>query len=283
MAKISKKHIQANAIDESLIKLGNNGFIKARNFADDADVDVIKVNASNEIELASKPKVGSETLAYMSDIPTLPSMFEIQGNWNANTNTPTLSNGTNGTGATYPLYIVNVAGTSTVDGVSTWSVGDMIYFANSAWHKMDNVDDVVSVNGSTGAVVLDTDDIAEGSNKYFSDALAKSAVVVNSSAGSETDQAMSVSASKAYVASQIATVSQSFDEEVITLSAGDITNGYVDLSNSPIADSLHVIPVGGLTQEVGTDYTLSGARVTFAGDLATILESGDKLICKYAY
>lgn len=50
---------------------------------------------------------------------------------------------------------------------------------------------------------LDTDDIEEGSvNLYFTDQRAKDAVVVNSSAGSETDQSMSVSASKSYAESQ---------------------------------------------------------------------------------
>ena len=282
MAKISKKFIESGAVDESIIKLGNDGFAKGRNNADDGDVNIVKINSSDKIEFGSKPVVGAETLAYVSDIPSIPSVFELQGNWNANTNTPTLASSTNGTSATNPLYIVNVAGTSSIDGVSTWDIGAWIYFANGAWHKADNNDAVVSVAGKTGAVTLDTDDVAEGSNKYFTDALAKAAAVVNSSTGSETDQAMSVSASKSYVASQIATVSQNFEEEVITLSAGDITNGYVDLAQTPIADSLIVSPVGGLIQEVGTDYTLSSARVTFAGDL-TSLESGDKVIFKYAY
>lgn len=50
---------------------------------------------------------------------------------------------------------------------------------------------------------LDTDDIEEGSsNLYFTDQRAKDAVVVDSSAGSETDQSMSVSAAKAYSESQ---------------------------------------------------------------------------------
>lgn len=63
---------------------------------------------------------------------------------------------------------------------------------------------VLSVNGQTGAVSLDSDDIAEGStNLYFTDARAKTAAVVDSTAGSETDQAASVSAMKSYVSSQL--------------------------------------------------------------------------------
>jgi hypothetical protein len=44
-----------------------------------------------------------------------------------------------------------------------------------------------------------TTDLAEGTNQYFTSARAKSAAVVNSSVGSETDQAMSVSAAKSYI------------------------------------------------------------------------------------
>jgi hypothetical protein len=49
-----------------------------------------------------------------------------------------------------------------------------------------------------------TSDLAEGSRLYFTEARAKTAAVVNSSAGSQTDQAMSVSAGKAYADSAVA-------------------------------------------------------------------------------
>ena len=62
---------------------------------------------------------------------------------------------------------------------------------------------VQSVNGLTNVVVLDTDDVGEGAtNLYFTDSRAKTAAVVNSTAGSEIDQAPSVSAVKSYVAAQ---------------------------------------------------------------------------------
>ncbi|NDD55216.1 hypothetical protein EBZ39_15360 [bacterium] len=51
---------------------------------------------------------------------------------------------------------------------------------------------------------LDSDDIEEGvSNLYFSNARAKSAAIVNSSSGNETDQGMSVSAAKSYISGEI--------------------------------------------------------------------------------
>lgn len=81
----------------------------------------------------------------------------FQGAWNASTNTPTLASGT-GTHGHY--YLVDTAGTTTLDGISDWKVGDWVVFVDEAWVKIDNTDQVVSVNGQQGAVVLDADDIA---------------------------------------------------------------------------------------------------------------------------
>jgi len=49
---------------------------------------------------------------------------------------------------------------------------------------------------------LNTTAVVEGTNQYFTDARAKASAVVNSTAGSQTDQAASVSAMKTYVLSQ---------------------------------------------------------------------------------
>lgn len=76
---------------------------------------------------------------------------------------------------------------------------------SSAGNETDQAMSVSAAKLYVGAEIdaLDTDDIEEGSsNLYFTDQRAKDAVVVNSSAGSETDQSMSVSASKSYAESQ---------------------------------------------------------------------------------
>lgn len=53
-----------------------------------------------------------------------------------------------------------------------------------------------------------TSDLSEGTNLYHTTARARAAAVVNSTAGSETDQAASVAAMKSYVTTQIATKDQ---------------------------------------------------------------------------
>jgi hypothetical protein len=97
-----------------------------------------------------------------------------QGVWNASTNTPTLASGV-GTQGYY--YIVNVAGTTNLDGITDWNVGDWAIFDGTAWQQVDNTDAVVSVNGYTGAVNLVSSDIPEGlTNLYFTDSRARLAL-----------------------------------------------------------------------------------------------------------
>jgi len=74
-----------------------------------------------------------------------------QGTWNATTNSPALASGV-GTNGHY--YVVSVAGTTNLDGVNSWSLGDWAIFNGTVWQKVDNTDAVISVNGLTGAVAL---------------------------------------------------------------------------------------------------------------------------------
>jgi hypothetical protein len=97
-----------------------------------------------------------------------------QGVWNASTNTPTLASGV-GTNGYY--YIVNVAGSTNLDGITDWKIGDWAIFNGGVWQKVDNTESVTSVNGFTGAVSLTTDNVGEGAtNLYFSNARARSAI-----------------------------------------------------------------------------------------------------------
>ncbi len=79
-----------------------------------------------------------------------------QGVWNASTNTPTLVSGT-GTKGWY--YKVSVAGSTTIDGISQWLVGDTIIFDGTVWDKLDGqAVEVISVFGRSGAITAQTGD-----------------------------------------------------------------------------------------------------------------------------
>lgn len=75
-----------------------------------------------------------------------------QGTWNALTNTPALVSGS-GTKGYY--YKVSVAGSTTIDTVSQWNIGDMIVFDGTLWDKIDGLpNEVISVAGMTGIITL---------------------------------------------------------------------------------------------------------------------------------
>ena len=59
-----------------------------------------------------------------------------QGTWNASTNSPTL---TSSVGTNNNYYVVSTAGTTTLNGISLWSVGDWAIFngTTNAWEKIN--------------------------------------------------------------------------------------------------------------------------------------------------
>ena len=89
------------------------------------------------------------------------------GVWNATTNTPTLTSsiGTNGS-----YYKVAVAGTTALNSIASWNVGDTAIFNGDVWSKLDGItNEVISVAGKTGIVSLVAEDIAGLANSATTD------------------------------------------------------------------------------------------------------------------
>lgn len=98
---------------------------------------VASLDGSGKVPTAQLPAAVAGALSY-------------QGTWNASTNTPALASGT-GTKGYY--YKVSVAGTTTLDGISDWAVGDSVVFDGTTWDKINGADpEVLSVAGLTGAI-----------------------------------------------------------------------------------------------------------------------------------
>jgi len=104
----------------------------------------------------------------------------FQGTWDASTNTPTL---TSSVGTKGYYYIVDVAGSTNLNGITDWKIGDWAIFNGTTWDKVDNTDAVSSVNGFTGAVSLTTSNIAEGTNLYYLDSRARLALSFTAGSG----------------------------------------------------------------------------------------------------
>jgi len=94
----------------------------------------------------------------LSQIPPLGDLV-YQGTWNANLNIPVL---VSSVGVKGYYYVVNVAGSTNLNGITDWQVGDWAVFNGLVWEKIDNTDSVTSVNGYTGTVVLGYGDITTG-------------------------------------------------------------------------------------------------------------------------
>jgi len=79
-----------------------------------------------------------------------------KGMWNASTNTPTL---TSGTGTSGYVYIVSVAGSTNLDGITEWNVGDWAVFNGTVWQRIAGTPtNVVSVFGRVGVVTANGSD-----------------------------------------------------------------------------------------------------------------------------
>jgi len=79
-----------------------------------------------------------------------------KGMWNASTNTPTL---TSGTGTSGYVYIVSVAGSTNLDGITEWNVGDWAVFNGTVWQRLAGTPtNVVSVFGRVGVVTAQGSD-----------------------------------------------------------------------------------------------------------------------------
>ena len=82
----------------------------------------------------------------------LTGVLQFQGTWNASTNSPTL---TSSVGTSGDYYIVSVAGSTNLNGITDWEIGDWAVFANTTWTKIDNsqVGDVTG-DGAAGRVAF---------------------------------------------------------------------------------------------------------------------------------
>jgi hypothetical protein len=121
---------------------------------------VATLDASGKVPVSELPAAVLGALSY-------------QGTWDASTNTPTL---TSSVGTKGYYYVVSVAGSTNLNGITDWLVGDWAVYNGSIWQKVDNTETVTSVNGQVGAVVLTTTNIAEGTNEYFTTARARTSV-----------------------------------------------------------------------------------------------------------
>ena len=82
-------------------------------------------------------------LKTVSSITNAIGALNYKGTWNASTNTPALASGV-GTKGDY--YVVSVAGSTALDGISNWGVGDWVAFNGTTWQRVEGGADLNGVN-----------------------------------------------------------------------------------------------------------------------------------------
>ena len=102
-----------------------------------ANSGVATLDSSGKVPLAQIPAGVAGGLTY-------------KGTWNASTNAPALASGA---GTNGDLWKVSVAGTTSINGVNVWNVGDLLIFDGTNWDKIDGItNEVVSVAGLSGVI-----------------------------------------------------------------------------------------------------------------------------------
>lgn len=104
-------------------------------------------------------------LKAVSSITNAIGALNYKGTWNANTNSPALASGV-GTKGDY--YVVGTAGTTTLDGISNWGIGDWAVFNGSAWQRVEGGADLNGVNLSVSGTA--TFSALTASKPVFTDA-----------------------------------------------------------------------------------------------------------------
>jgi len=203
--------------------------------------------------------------------------LSYQGTWNASSNTPTLASGV-GTNGYY--YIVATAGSTNLDGITDWQIGDWLMFNGTVWQKIDQSNLVTSVNSQTGAVVLTTTNINEGTNQYYLDSRARSALSAGTGISYSTSTGVITNSAPdqtvALTAGTGISTSGTYPNFTITNTAPDQTVALTGAGTTSISGTYPNFTITSNDQYVGTVTSVGGTGtvngITLSG---TVTSSGN--------
>lgn len=177
-----------------------------------------------------------------------------KGTWDASANSPTLTSSVGNKG---DYYYVSVAGSTNLNGITDWQVGDLALFNGTIWQKIDNTDAVQSVNGQTGIVVLDANSVGATANTTY----------VISSGLLTGGGRLNANVTVGLTSVPVANVPGAVPNTVNVLASGLLTGGGPLTSNVTIG--LTTVPIANVPSAVpNTVNVLAGGLLTGGGNLS---------------
>ena len=184
-----------------------------------------------------------------------------QGTWNASTNSPSLlsSAGTNG-----EYYVVATAGSTNLDGITDWQIGDWVIFNGTTWQKIDQSETLKTVSSTDGSVTVTT----AGTNVDLSVATVASTTnvvcQVRNATGATLTKGTAVYISGATGQIPTVTKAQASSDASSAQTLGLMT---ADLANN----SNGYVTIIGLINDVDTSAYTDGAQLYLSGTTAGAL------------
>jgi len=191
--------------------------------------------------------------------PAVLGAANYQGTWNASTNSPVLASSA-GTKGHY--YVVDTAGSTNINGITDWKLGDWIIFNGSVWQKVDNTDAVISVNGFTGSVVLGTANVVTANS------------ITNSMLRAST--ALSIIGRASNTTGAVADIVASLDGGVLRRSGTALGFGAINLASANAVSGL--LPFANIAN--GAALSLFGRASNSAGVMAAIAAGTDHQVMR---
>ena len=183
------------------------------------------------------------------------------GTWNASSNSPTL---TSSVGTLNNYYVVSIAGSTNLNGISSWQIGDWAIFNGTVWERIDGgaygtVSNVATGTGLTGGPITTTGTISLANTTVTAGSYGNASTV-----GSFTVDAQGrlTSASNSAIAISVAAVSGAVPNTVNVLTSGLLSGGGALTGNVTV--SLTSVPSGNVTG-LGTMATQNSNNVTITG------------------
>lgn len=284
MAQLKKKFIGNDQVGALKILLENNSYLRGKNAAGSADINVLKVNASDVIEFGSVPQVGADASSANELVRYSQFASALEGiKAKAAVRVVAQSN----------IDLASaVLDQSLIDGYTVQNGERVLLVGQSAPAQNGIYVAVTAIDATTWIRATDMDQASEFLASYVPVAMGSMAgtlwLVTNSVAPTLGSTAINfIKKADSAVINHV--------EEIISFDGTDITNQYHDLAETAVSSAcISVFALEGGIQEKAVDYTISLAggaggvtRILLAGGLATggasALVDGDKLVVQYSH